>query len=207
MTRPLVMQSDPLPSLVDQWLRERRTDLNDALSLCESPIEVLFLAALLCAGDEVRTHFHLEPPPYPTGRVATSKRGSLFAQHVIGTARVDFAIVGDRRIVVDLDGHEFHSSKEQRSADAARDRELGISGWTVLRFTGSEVYQNSAVCVATVLRSIDLEVSAPPPSALSDARSLSSHAKAFAECRSVADEDALMREYEARARARRGVQR
>ncbi len=38
------------------------------------------------------------------------------------------------RLVIELDGWEFHNSKEQRAKDIARDRRLAALGYTVIRF-------------------------------------------------------------------------
>jgi hypothetical protein len=47
------------------------------------------------------------------------------------------------RLVVELDGHEFHErTKEQARRDRSRDRHLAALGFTVFRFTGSEVHRN-----------------------------------------------------------------
>lgn len=43
-------------------------------------------------------------------------------------------------IAIELDGHDFHErTKEQATRDKKRDRALVSAGWSVLRFTGSEV--------------------------------------------------------------------
>jgi hypothetical protein len=45
------------------------------------------------------------------------------------------------RLVVELDGHDFHErTKEQAKRDKSRDRRLTALGFTVFRFTGSEVH-------------------------------------------------------------------
>lgn len=56
------------------------------------------------------------------------------------------------RIAVELDGHNWHErSKEQAKADKSRDRALAAAGWHVLRFTGSEIYEDPARCVVECL--------------------------------------------------------
>ena len=40
--------------------------------------------------------------------------------------------------------------------DAARDREMSASGYTVLRFTGSRIYQEPGACAAEVSRTLDV---------------------------------------------------
>ncbi len=67
--------------------------------------------------------------------------------------RMDFAFP-DKRLGIEIDGHNYHKTKEQRQHDAQRDRFLSARGWTVLRFTGSEVFRNPNRCaneIATAL--------------------------------------------------------
>jgi len=63
--------------------------------------------------------------------------------------RVDF-LLKDARLIVELDGHEYHSTKEQLEQDAVRQRYLSRAGYTVVRFTGREVNRAPAACVAEV---------------------------------------------------------
>lgn len=47
------------------------------------------------------------------------------------------------RLVVEIDGHNFHErTKEQAKRDRSRDRYMTTEGYTVFRFTGSEVHNN-----------------------------------------------------------------
>jgi hypothetical protein len=47
------------------------------------------------------------------------------------------------RLVVELDGHDFHErTKEQARRDKSRDRYMTARGFTVFRFTGSELHRN-----------------------------------------------------------------
>lgn len=66
-----------------------------------------------------------------------------------GRYRVDF-ILKDARLIIELDGHQYHSSKEQLKKDAIRERYLTRAGYSVIRFTGSEIYQNVKSCVDEV---------------------------------------------------------
>lgn len=46
------------------------------------------------------------------------------------------------RLVVEIDGHDFHKrTKEQARRDKSRDRFMTLEGYTILRFTGSEIYR------------------------------------------------------------------
>lgn len=69
---------------------------------------------------------------------------------------VDFGIPS-KKIVVELDGHEFHSSKTQRTNDLKRQRYLQGLGWSVIRYTGTEIYKNLDRCVDDLLNLIKLD--------------------------------------------------
>lgn len=93
----------------------------------------------------------------------------VYPQQVIGKYRADFVLIRLRygytdslekpertcevmaKVVVECDGHEFHEkTKEQAKRDKARDRFLQTEGYYVLRFTGSELYNNPARCADEV---------------------------------------------------------
>lgn len=66
-----------------------------------------------------------------------------------GVGRVDF-LIGDR-LVVEIDGAEYHSSSNQFERDRARDAALGARGYRVLRFSYWQVMVRWAE-VETALR-------------------------------------------------------
>ena len=66
-----------------------------------------------------------------------------------GRYRVDF-ILKDARLIIELDGHQYHSTKEQLEKDAIRQRYLTRAGYTVIRFTGREINRSPEDCVAEV---------------------------------------------------------
>jgi very-short-patch-repair endonuclease len=75
----------------------------------------------------------------------------LTAQYEIKHYRVDFAIP-DKMLAIELDGHQYHKSREQRTTDAQRERALQELGWRVFRFTGSEIHRDMAGCVEQIQR-------------------------------------------------------
>jgi very-short-patch-repair endonuclease len=77
---------------------------------------------------------------------AQSKIPDLESQQWVTCFRVDF-MVRSHRLIIELDGHEYHKTREQRTADASRQRALQLEGWTVIRFTGTEIYHNVSSCV------------------------------------------------------------
>jgi very-short-patch-repair endonuclease len=65
--------------------------------------------------------------------------------------RIDFAYP-DRKLAIEVDGYEFHSSKPQFEADRLRSNELTFAGWHVLRFTWDQVIHRPNYVVATIQR-------------------------------------------------------
>lgn len=56
-----------------------------------------------------------------------------------------------RRLIIECDGHDYHErTKEQAARDRSRDREFQLRGYSVLRFTGSELHRDPLGCVTQV---------------------------------------------------------
>lgn len=87
---------------------------------------------------------------------ACSRLGIHFdAEEQISRYRVD-CIDKTRRLVIELDGHEYHKSKEDRTNDAKRDRQLHRDGYVVLRFTGTEVWNDAHKCAREIQQTLAL---------------------------------------------------
>jgi very-short-patch-repair endonuclease len=66
--------------------------------------------------------------------------------------RVDFLVFHDgRSVAVELDGHDWHKTKEQRSHDSERDRWFAARKIQTLRWTGSQVFADPQGCVSELL--------------------------------------------------------
>jgi len=111
-----------LPSTAPVWAR---VVLGRADGRSMSPLETLTRLALRAAGLVV------EPGPL-----------------VPRVGYVDLIVAG--RVVVELDGYEFHSGRIQFQDDRRRDRELVAQGYVVLRFTYTDVTHDMAGVVAAV---------------------------------------------------------
>lgn len=72
-------------------------------------------------------------------------------QYQLNGYRLDFAWP-EHKVAVEVDGHDYHKTKEQRSYDAKRDRELIKKGWTTLRFTGSDVHKDADAVADEVIQ-------------------------------------------------------
>ena len=72
----------------------------------------------------------------------------LKPQVVVGIYKVDF-IFND--CVIEIDGHEFHKTKEQREYDYVRERYLMKKGYKIIRFMGTEVFLDPHKCVMEMI--------------------------------------------------------
>lgn len=70
--------------------------------------------------------------------------------------RADFAIP-EKKIAIEIDGHDYHKTKEQRTNDARRERDFQKAGWKVIRFTGSEIFKNVQQCCNDVYKLVYIE--------------------------------------------------
>lgn len=131
--------------------------------MCESPIEVLFVLALLSARDAHGPLFTLHTSPGEGTPIATGRNLAITPQYQTRIAsavvRLDLAIVRhDKRLAIELDGHAYHASAPARSADAARDLALTKAGWTPVRFTGATVWRDADDCAARALGLLGFEL-------------------------------------------------
>lgn len=75
--------------------------------------------------------------------------------------RVDFMLINylndkETKIVIECDGYEYHSSKEQIIKDNQRQRDLENAGYIVIRFLGTEIFNNPISCVYEVYKRANL---------------------------------------------------
>ena len=73
---------------------------------------------------------------------------NIKCQVPIGIYIADFVIQSDRSIpvIIEIDGHETHKTKEQRFNDYKRERFFMDLGYLVVRFMGSEVFVDPEKC-------------------------------------------------------------
>jgi very-short-patch-repair endonuclease len=64
-------------------------------------------------------------------------------------------LIEDVMLIVEVDGHRYHSSPKQVAADGRRQNAFVELGYTVLRFTPAEIADDPERVVALVRRTID----------------------------------------------------
>ncbi len=156
--------------------RRRLADLGKMLERCESPVEQMLLVALFNRwGGEIHPElqrlqcsFIGDYPAYAgifTACCELQRNVTIWQEK---SYRVDFYIYLTRfgtqgatkengfspelvRLVVEVDGHDFHErTKLQASRDRERDRELLMANCQVVRFTGSDVFNDPNGCAEKI---------------------------------------------------------
>ena len=88
-----------------------------------------------------------ETADYPEDLVNYIKE-DLDAQPPIGIYKPDF-VLDD--FIIEIDGHEYHKTKEQRENDYKRERYFQKKGYKIIRFTGTEVFLNAKECIRELI--------------------------------------------------------
>ncbi|UPZ27689.1 DUF559 domain-containing protein [Streptomyces sp. LRE541] len=114
-----IKASTPLEAL------KQYADLNPQL---ESPIEEAFWREFLTSKPEELNGLKAQQPVFD------------------GRYRIDFALPDDK-IGIELDGYTWHSNPKAFTQDRARQRELELHGWRIIRFSGAEVNSDAGDCV------------------------------------------------------------
>ena len=71
-----------------------------------------------------------------------------WTQYVETAFRPDFFVHYDGKVVaVEIDGHDWHKTKEQRGRDSVKTRFFAARGIRVISFTASQVWRDAAGCV------------------------------------------------------------
>jgi very-short-patch-repair endonuclease len=134
-----------------EWLEEAEADLlGDGKA---TPIEATFFLAM-SARLKVDDYFRLWLREAHDTHVC-----GIEPQKPVENFIVDFVFstINERSgkrhfLAVECDGHDFHErTKEQAKKDRSRDRRLQELGFSVYRFTGSEIHNDPMKCADTVL--------------------------------------------------------
>jgi very-short-patch-repair endonuclease len=116
----------------------------------DSPIERMFL----CACDLLNLA-EMQWFDFGSGAPCSAK-ALVFPQEKIANYRVDFLILGTGDfsgidLVIECDGHNYHERDATvATRDRVRDRDLQAMGYSVLRFTGRELFNRSFACASEV---------------------------------------------------------
>lgn len=79
----------------------------------------------------------------------------LKQQYAVGAYRIDMiALCGTKKVAIECDGEQFHSSEEAIRADMERQSILERLGWRFIRIRGSEYYRDKETTMQRVVREL-----------------------------------------------------
>lgn len=79
----------------------------------------------------------------------------MIPQVQIGDYRVDF-LIDTHKIIIECDGYDYHKTREQLNIDCKRERYLILSGYKVIRFSGSEINNDPDGCINEIIDIVNL---------------------------------------------------
>lgn len=145
------------PPVVRSWVYTERLEdafvgLVPGMRRLDSPAETALLLGFLTPAKGRRVT--LSPPDAILLTDAQGRSLRLALQVSKGGRVLDFALNGgnEKTIAVEVDGHTFHGSEEQVTADKARDRELMAIDVETIRFTAKEVFADPLRCAGEAFR-------------------------------------------------------
>lgn len=130
----------------------------------QSPIELMLILAI---SEMIETHYSSLPGCFINMLLDEHDLEQLGCftiitqQENVGKYLADIFIKvrtrkGDISIAVECDGHDFHErTKEQAARDKKRDRFFQLEGINVLRFTGSEIWNDPYGCADEVCKHLE----------------------------------------------------
>ena len=143
--------------------------INQGLTNNLTPIEQIFYVSFfyfISFNEKIRCYdnYFLDKPPmnFLIGDLLCSQKTILFDENKY---IVDFVLdfsqqtkkgdywfppFKDLKYAIELDGYEFHSNKKQMNYDYQRENNLKKLGYKIIRFTGSQVYNNPMKTIETL---------------------------------------------------------
>lgn len=134
---------------IDFVLKVKEVNILAQISRTESPIEQLLVIHLIDMFEELRHELIIYDGEYRL-KFETQKEIKVSRK----TYRLDFylscTLFGKTyEFAIECDGHNFHEkTKEQAKRDKQRDRALQNEGYTIIRFTGSEIWESPVKCAS-----------------------------------------------------------
>jgi len=174
-------------SFVEEIIQD---EVSDALRLCQSPIGQAMAASILCCtqylqGCQIANLRQSDGAIVLKGDLYNTRcdrwlQFDLTPQMRAGRFIVDFSFTviecfpptsaseerqsGLAAIAIECDGHAFHEKTKQQAAhDKRRDRYLSGHFDAILRFTGSEIYENPDRCACEAWSVLASKAQCPSP--------------------------------------------
>lgn len=141
------------------------------LDNCKSPIEQIFYIAyiLFCSKlknieiEDFGLDFIMLEEIY-SQKVIAFKNNKYVIDFVIDFSKKDklndyiYPKIKNLKYAIELDGFDYHSNKKQMNYDYERENNLKLLGFNVVRFTGSQIYENPYKCILKLVKIIAKDI-------------------------------------------------
>lgn len=152
---------DNIPDSISKEIYKRvesyKNNLYDCLYMCESPIEQLMAIELFDIEQKLSSiSSNVEILGIANQEQIITKKGKYRVDFLLEIAlKINNKYMELLKIVIECDGHKFHNvTKEQVKKDNEENRELFTDGYYVLRFSGSEIFNDLQGCGKDIIKFI-----------------------------------------------------
>ncbi len=119
---------------------------------CKSPIEKIFYMAYCLMDFDINEGKYRYLTLYPQKEVNVGNKKYYLDFCFIAE---DCGYESDYKLAIECDGHDFHEkTKEQVIRDNERTLDLKMAGYDLLRFSGSQIYNEPFKCAAKTMKYI-----------------------------------------------------
>jgi very-short-patch-repair endonuclease len=148
--------SDLVKKMLWNFLCDKLDDIEEELSVIKSPIEQAFFLAMKDEMQWIENKRGVHATFFDPQHKISSDKNIYYADFGIGVLLDDDTSL---KWAIECDGHDFHEkTKEQARRDKQRERAILGAGYTVIRFTGSEIHQDPYKCAQEVYSLILAEI-------------------------------------------------
>ena len=146
---------ESLPTRAKELLFEEEAITEDIMFYIEeegqnikSPIEIVLFTALYIFKLKNKLNFFLETQK----EIKIDNKKYIADFYIEYDKLLNFFLKKDFKLIIECDGFEYHhNNKEQVNYDYERENNLKLNGYDIIRFTGSQIYNDPMKCVYQII--------------------------------------------------------
>lgn len=127
-------------------------DIGFYFEYCESPIELIMITSIEIYKKEKDKYIYYEPQY----EININEKKYVADFVIYGDSLVNPGLSEDFKLIIECDGFYYHHcNKKQVEYDNKREYDLKMEGYNILRFTGSEIYNEPLECAKKIFNYIE----------------------------------------------------
>ena len=123
-----------------------------------TPIEQIFYIAHLFVKYKIHNKYGFELIPQETICIDDNIYIADFMIDEFTPKGAPHSFLLNKPLIIELDGFDYHKTKEQANHDYKRENDLKLADFDIIRFTGSQVYNNYYDCIKTIYKYLHKKV-------------------------------------------------